>query len=85
MRQGRNCFVITEVWTGHHPLKMHYLANSVGSLPSWDLDDPHSVAPSLEEFAWTKTLSSSQQSVWMTISKVFKACSELIKYSCNEN
>ena len=54
---ARNCFVITKVWIGYHPLKMHYSANSMGSLPSWDLDDQHSVAPSPEEFGWTKTLS----------------------------
>ena len=56
----------------------------MGSLPSWDMDDQHSVAPSPEEFTWTKTLSTSQQSVWwMTNSEVSKACNELIKYTCN--
>ena len=51
---------------------MHYSANSMGSLPSWDLDDRHSEVTSPEEFAWTKTSYTSHQSVWMTISEVSK-------------
>ena len=40
------------------------------------------VVPSPEEFAWTKTSSTSWHPVWMTIPEVSKACSELIKCSC---
>ena len=40
------------------------------------------VIPVPEEFAWTKTSSTSWQPVWMIISEVSKACSELIKCSC---
>ena len=43
------------------------------------------VVPSPQEFAWTKTSSTSWQPVWMIIPEVSKACSELIKCSCKED
>ena len=76
MRQGRKCFVIIEAWIGATQNALFSKLNGVQ-----DLDDQHSVAPSPEEFAQMKTISTSQQPVWITISEVAKACGELIKYS----
>ena len=61
-----------KVCIGYQPFRIHYSVNSMDSLPSWNLDDQHSVAPSSEEFAWTKTSSTSKQLVLMTISEVSK-------------
>ena len=74
MRQGRKCFVIIEVWIGPTQNALFSKLDGVQ-----DLDNQHSVAPSPEEFAQMKTISTSQQPVWMTISEVSKVCGELIK------